>query len=112
MLDPSLALRLDSDRGLPRVRIAHKKFFIKQERGRNTQDARALFLSNTAEERVELLWDRLDLSGWEERIRKSKRQPKLPGRHQETVRFFNAVKKRERERSDDNDALEGARAVG
>ena len=58
----------------------------------------------------------LDLSGWEERIRKSKRQPKLPGRHQETVRFFNAVKKgsaggrttmtllRERERSDDNDA--------
>ena len=35
----------------------------------------------------------LDLSGWEERIRKSKRQPKLPGRHQETVRFFNAVKK-------------------
>jgi hypothetical protein len=50
------------------------------------------------------------------RIRKSKRQPKLPGRQQETVRFFNAVKKgsasgrttmtllRERERSDDNDA--------
>jgi hypothetical protein len=49
------------------------------------------------------------------RIRKSKRQPKLPGRQQETVRFFNAVKKgsasgrttmtllRERERSDDND---------
>src|SRR4029434_5211596 len=31
----------------------------------------------------------LDLSGWDERIRKSKRRPKLPGRHQETVRFFN-----------------------
>ena len=34
--------------------------------------------------------DRLDLAGWDERIRKSRR-PKLPGRHQETVRFCNTA---------------------
>ena len=55
-------------------------------------------------------------SGWDEQIRKSKSRLKLPGRHQETVRFFNAAKKgsasgrmtmtllKERGRLDDNDA--------
>jgi hypothetical protein len=38
------------------VRIAHEKFHHKAERERREPDARALFLSNTAGERVELLW--------------------------------------------------------
>jgi hypothetical protein len=39
-------------------RIAHKKRWIhkERERGRPSSFARALFLSNTAQERVELLW--------------------------------------------------------
>ena len=110
MLDRPLALGLRL--GSLAASSEDSAILIKPGRERKRIYARALFLSNTAEERIEASLDRLDLSGWDERIRKSKRRPKLPGRHQETVRFFNRVKKRERGRSDDNDALEGARAVG
>jgi hypothetical protein len=41
---------------------------------------------------------RLDLSGWDEQIRKSKRQPKLPGKHQDGAQNFKATLKRKEKR--------------
>ena len=68
------------------MRTAHKERIDSyKERGRIRLNARALFLSNTAEERAELPWIASTYLVGDERIRKSKRQPKLRCRHQETV---------------------------
>ena len=82
------------------------------ERERINAGARALFLSNTADERVELLWIASTyLVGMNESGNQKGNLSYLAGTKKRSDSLI-AVKKRERERSDDNDALEGARAVG
>ena len=56
MLDRSLALRLRLGTvGCLGMGIAHEKF-VSLQQGASGPDARALFLINTGEEHVELLW--------------------------------------------------------
>ena len=56
MLDRSLALRLRLGTvGCLGMGIAHEKF-VSLKQGASGPDARALFLINTSEEHIELLW--------------------------------------------------------
>ena len=77
-------------------------------------NARALFLSNTAGERVELLWIASTyLVGMNESGNQKGNLSYLAGTKKRSDFLIQSYfHKWERERSDDNDALEGAWAVG